>query len=505
MYDKIQSKLTRQGYLIEKKSLTDDELLELKKKLLVTPKIKNNYGKNEIEPFAVYLENEKRICIPKFFGLKEIGKPTDEVEYKYEKIDIKFNGELNERQKEPYNTTIKGLEEKNGGILSIPCGWGKTVLGLKIICHFGVKTLVIVHKTFLVNQWKERISHFIPEARIGMIQQDNIDIEDKDIVIGMLQSISMKNYNKIVFSSFGMVLIDEVHRISSKIFSRALHKTSTKYTLGLSATPDREDGLSKIFHWYLGDMLYKKTQEGNKSVIIKCYNFESEHKKFKCVINNFTQKPNSAKMISNLMEIESRNHFIIEIIFLLITEKNDIKRQILILSDRIEHLTLLKDNLDKLHICTTGFYIGKMKEEELNESSMKDVIFGTYPMASEGLDIPSLNTLILATPRSNIIQSVGRILRKERTDINPLVIDIIDNIQPFSTQGYKRKKFYREMKYIIDYANIVDEKIISYNKDDKKNKIEDTLIIDTEKKDIQNEEKKIYKMKKHNLVDYKII
>lgn len=484
-YKNIKFKLTRQGYLIDKNSLSCEELTELKRKLLVTPKIKNSYGNKDVESFPIYLENDKRICIPKFFGLKEIGYPKEEVKYNYEEIKVNFDGKLKDRQLEPYNTTVKGLEEKNGGVLSIPCGWGKTVLGLKIICHFNVKTLIIVHKTFLVNQWKERIKQFIPDGRIGMIQQDNIDIEDKDIVIGMLQSISMKNYDKKVFSKFGMVIIDEVHRISSKIFSRALHKTSTKYTLGLSATPNREDGLSKIFHWYLGDMLYQKTQEGNKSVVIKCYNFKSEHKKFKCVINNFTKKPNSAKMISNLMEIDSRNNFILEIIFLLLTEK----RQILILSDRIDHLKLLKENLDKMHICETGFYIGKMKENELNESSTKDVIFGTYPMASEGLDIPSLNTLILVTPRSNIVQSVGRILRRELTDINPLVVDIIDNIPPFQGQGYKRKRFYKSMGYIIDTANIEDEKIISYNNDNNKNKIEDTLIINTVKKEEVKEEK----------------
>ena len=486
VYKNIISKLTRQGYLIDKSSLTSNEISELKKKLLVTPKIKNNYGNKDIESFPIYLENQTKICIPKFFGLKEIGEPKEEAKYNYDKIELKFNGQLKERQIEPYTKTIEGLEKKNGGVLSIPCGWGKTVLGLKIISHFNVKTLIIVHKTFLVNQWKERISQFLPNARIGMIQQDNIDIEDKDIVIGMLQSISMKNYDKKVFSSFGMVIIDEVHRISSKIFSRALHKTSTKYTLGLSATPEREDGLSKIFHWYLGDMLYQKTQEGNKSVVIKCYNFKANHNKFRCVINNFTKKPNSAKMISNLMEIDSRNNNILELIYLLLKDK---RRQILILSDRIDHLTLLKDNLDKLHICTTGYYIGKMKENELNDSSTKNVIFGTYPMASEGLDIPSLNTLILATPRSNIVQSVGRILRRERTDLNPIVIDIIDNIPPFMGQGYKRKKFYKSMGYIIDNVNMVDDKIINYNGDDKIKELDDTLIINT----IKKEEKEIVK------------
>ena len=117
------------------------------------------------------------------------------------------------------------------------------------------------------------------------------------------------------------------------------------------------------------------------------------------------------------------------------------------------------------------------------------MLYLEHIMASEGLDIPSLNTLILATPRSNIVQSVGRILRRERTDLNPMVIDIIDNIPPFAGQGYKRKKFYKSMGYIIDNVNMVDDKIINYNGDDKIKELDDTLIINT----IKKEEKEIVK------------
>lgn len=457
----IISILSRKGYLIEKSSLTIQQLDKIKKDLIVQPFVKNNYGRRP-EKFTTYLENEKRICVPKFYGLKVIGKPTKIIEPKYTKIKVKFNGKLKERQIEPFKKTIKGIKENGGGVLSIPCGWGKTVLALKLICDLKVKTLVIVHKTFLVNQWKERIEQFIPKAKIGMIQQDTIDTEGKDIVIGMLQSISMKEYDKSVFGDFGFVVSDEVHRISSKIFSRALPKTSAKYTLGLSATPNRDDGLSKIFHWYLGDMLYQKTQAGNKSVVVKCYNFKSGHSKFKEIINKYTKKASNSVMVTNLGEIEERNDFILNIIVLVLTQQKYIddenapKRQILILSDRIKHLEILKTKLDNMKICTTGYYIGKMKEEQLKESSVKDVILGTYPMASEGLDIPSLNTLILATPRSKITQSVGRILRKERSDISPLVIDIIDMLSIFKGQGYRRRSFYKKKKYRTEFYDVLD-------------------------------------------------
>jgi superfamily II DNA or RNA helicase len=464
------SLISRKGYLIEKKSISNELLNNIKNDLTVSPFIINNYGKKP-DKFTVYLENDTKICIPKFYGIKKLGMPDKILEPKFEPINVKFNGKLMDRQKEPYKQTLKGLKEKNGGILSIPCGWGKTVLALKLICKLKVKTLVIVHKTFLVNQWKERIKQFIPNAKIGMIQQDLVDIENKDIVIGMLQSISMKNYHKSIFSDIGFVICDEVHRISSKIFSRALPKTSTKYTLGLSATPKRDDGLSKIFYWYLGDMLFQAQQGSNKNVFVKCYNYVAEHEKFKEVRHKYTKKPLNSVMLTNITEIKSRNNFILNILKIILTNKlnkNDlVNRKILILSDRIKHLELLKDNLDKMNICTTGYYIGKMKEKQLNESAEKDVIFGTYPMASEGLDIPSLNTLILSTPRSKITQSVGRILRKQRTDIHPLVIDVIDLFSTFKNQGYKRRSFYKNKKYNTEFYSVLNEEIIAKGKNKK--------------------------------------
>jgi superfamily II DNA or RNA helicase len=217
--------ISRKGYIIEKSSLGTEQLAKIKDDLTVEPIINNNYGQ-QIEKFYVYSENEKRICVPKFYGLKELGQPEQYLEPKFDKIKIKFKGVLKDQQLEPFNITLNGLKEKFGGILSIPCGGGKTVITLALISALQVKTLVIVHKTFLANQWKERIAQFIPKARIGIIQQNKVDIENKDIVIAMLQSISMKTYDKSVFSRFGFVIVDEVHRISSKVFSRALPKTS---------------------------------------------------------------------------------------------------------------------------------------------------------------------------------------------------------------------------------------------------------------------------------------
>ena len=110
-----------------------------------------------------------------------------------------------------------------GGIISVPCGWGKTIMALYILSQLKRKTLIIVHKEFLMRQWVERISEFLPDARIGRIQQKKVDIHQKDIVIGMLQSISMKDYEIEIFDDFGFCIVDECHHIA-QVFSRALPK-----------------------------------------------------------------------------------------------------------------------------------------------------------------------------------------------------------------------------------------------------------------------------------------
>ena len=151
---------------------------------------------------------------------------------------------------------LKCAKNKGCGLLELYCGAGKTVCTLKIISELRLKTIIIVHKSFLLNQWEERINEFLPGAKVGRIQGEIINIEDKDIVIAMLQSLSMKEYPLSIFRSFGLTIIDEVHHISPEVFSRALFKVVTTHMLGLSATMKRKDGLTRVFKMFLGDIIY---------------------------------------------------------------------------------------------------------------------------------------------------------------------------------------------------------------------------------------------------------
>ena len=118
----------------------------------------------------------------------------------------------------------------------------------------------------------------------------------------MLQSISMIEYPEDTFRDFGFVIFDECHHLGAEVFSRALFKTNARYTLGLSATPNRSDGLTKVFHWYLGPTLYSIKQRTDNNVKVKMIHFQDTNKEYCEVVLNFKKKPNSALMINNICD-----------------------------------------------------------------------------------------------------------------------------------------------------------------------------------------------------------
>lgn len=348
-----------------------------------------------------------------------------------------------------------------------------TTIALCLSHMLKLKTLVIVHKTFLMEQWYERIKQFT-DAKIGTIRRKKTDVENKDIIIGMLQSISMIDYDEKIFEDIGVVIYDECHHFGSRVFSRALMKIRARYNIALSATPKRNDGLTKVLNWFMGDIIAYAARKNDINVYVKIFDYESNDKLF-CEKKRWFKgsiKPDVVKMTNNLYNIDDRNQFIINILDIL--RKND-ERKILVLSGRIDHLKILKEKMDKIILkevndgkCheneyKTAFYIGEMKNYELKDAEEADVIFASFAMAEEGLDIDGLNTLMLTTPKKNIIQSIGRIMRKplKEGDTLPLIIDITDKISVFSKWGKERQEYYKKCKYNVKSFKSFNKEIIT--------------------------------------------
>jgi superfamily II DNA or RNA helicase len=321
-----------------------------------------------------------------------------------------------------------------------------TVMGLNIIAQLGRKTIIVVHKEFLMNQWKERIKQFLPGARVGTIQGKTIDIDNKDIVLCMLQSLSQKEYDVDLFDSFGLVIVDESHHISAEVFSRSLPKINSFYSLGLSATPNRTDGLSKVFYMYLGPMIYKSDKRPDKKIRVNAIRYMDRNEDYSREETSVIGKACLPKMITNIVNHDARNHMIETLVYKLVHSNEAEPRKILLLSDRRDHLEDFYKRCSKF--ASVGFYVGGMKQKDLDISEKQQVILGTYPMSSEGLDIGDLNTVIFTTPKSNIEQSIGRIVRKQHA-IEPLAFDIIDDFSVFPNQYKKRLQIYKKLEYDI--------------------------------------------------------
>lgn len=445
----ISTSLSSQGYGILKESLSVHELAALRTELTVAPFVPKDFqAVQKPAPFKVFVESTKKIYVPKAYGLKKFGPPkvNKMVAESYTDISVPFAGRLRQEQQPAVDQLLVACRDplRMGGILNVFCGGGKTTMALYCITKLAKKTLIIVHKDFLLNQWKERIDAFVPDARVGLIKAKVIDVKNKDIVLASLQSLSMKEYDPAVFDGFGTVVIDEVHHTSAEVFSQALRKVCFPYTIGLSATINRKDGLGKVFMWHLGEVVYRSTKRVD-DVDVHVHDYYDHSPSYSTEHYIMGDKPNMARMINNICAFEPRTQFVIkELECVLQAEPN---RRVLILSDRRNHLERMHKAL-KERGYDVGLYYGGLKLEECEN---KPIIVATFAIAAEGYDQPGLDTLVLASPKSDVVQAVGRILRDKPQDRKhtPLIIDIVDNFSIFRSQGQKRTKYYRSMGYTI--------------------------------------------------------
>jgi len=448
---KINTYLGQKGYTIPKNEISIEKQNQIKKELMVRPYTPGAPGNGGDTTFPAYRESSNKLYIPHYYGVEQFGPPKEIKISEGTDINLEFSGQLRENQELVVKTYVDYVTKVGygGGLLELPCAYGKTVLSLNIISRLKKKTFIIVHKEFLMNQWIERIQQFLPKARVGKIQGQIIDIENKDIVIGMLQSLSMKEYPSSLFENFGLTIIDEVHHISSEVFSNSLFKLVTKYMLGLSATMNRKDGTTKVFKMFLGDVIFKGKRDEEREVVVRSIDYYVNDEEFNHEATDFRGNPAYSTMISKLCEYNRRSEFILTIISDMLIENPN--QQIMILAHNKSLLKYLHDAVKHRNIASVGYYIGGMKEAALKETETKKIVIATYSMAAEALDIKSLTTLIMATPKTDIEQSIGRILREKHSQ--PIVVDIIDSHSIFQNQWKKRRTFYIKENYKIIHTD----------------------------------------------------
>ena len=455
--------MTHRGFRINIADIPKTKLDKYISDLTVKPVSFSDYN-TETEEFPVYrlgkafradaTDGENHyIYLPKYYAIQKAcprqpyGVSTQRVDTERLGLetDLQFSGTLRDYQVGPCHEILNIIETVDSGVLCLQCGWGKTLASLWVISRIRKKTLIVVHKEFLMNQWIERIREFLPGARIGIIQQNKVDIEDKDIVLAMLQSLTVRkeSYPKETFDSFGFTVFDECHHICSQTFSKALFQVATKKSLGLSATPHRKDGLTRVLNWFLGDIVtHERVTQNISTPSVKFVASRYSKDKPPKVEHNYLGKVNLPNLITQIANDPERNKQITDEIAILYAQN----RKILVLSERRRQCEILLEMLCLKGITSVGLYLGGMKQEHLADTNTKSVILATYNMAAEGYDCATLDTLLMASGRSDIEQSVGRIMRKSNTN-PPMIVDFTDNLEGLRGQTQRRKTYYRSKKF----------------------------------------------------------
>ena len=440
--------LTLQGYRISKKDLLNEQ--HIKGLLSVKPYIPSVFvNPRFVKRFEVFRENEQYIYVPKHFGIERFGSCTGRDVTPTPDNFWEFKGEIRDAQLPVINSFM--LPEPHDGILSLQTGGGKTVCALYIASQLKLPTLVLVHSGFLKDQWVERISEFLPRARVGTVQGETMNV-DGDIVVGMLQTIALKELPPKLFERFGLIIVDECHHIASESFSQAVPKLTSKYMLGLSATPERKDGLMYVINWFLGPILFSSNSADkvDEKVNVEVYEFDGDPE-HNAVILNHAGVMFSSLMVNKVVENMERNRMLISIL----VDVFEPDRQILVLTDRVEHTKTLFEMLPPELKEQAGILARGMKSNTRDEfCKSKKILLSTYQLVKEGFDLATLNTLLMATPRPDINQIVGRIMRVEKSKrtTHPLILDVVD--VPFRRQFQERLKLYKDRGYKIEKMKI---------------------------------------------------
>ena len=481
---------TQFGCIIDTKKnpIDNSTIRRLKNKFTIKTKIAGFY--NQISCITVH---KNFIILPRFSDHEKMFTIINKIP-ETNNINFNFTGNLINNQKiindeiiKTYNNNIKnGL---CGLILKMKAGQGKTYVAMNLIKTLSKKTVIIVHNSALLLQWKDMLLKNFMNIKIGLLHKD--EKSDGDIVICIINSLLKDNIiidNKTIpiydyFKDVGFCIFDECHLMCSKERKEIFKYCQVKYMLGLSATPNRIDKIESIIKWNIGPIFnasdyvtFDDVKFEAKIIAVKYYG-PNEYCRYH--INESTGMINNSKMIEQLTLDQIRNQIIIEFIKKFTFNNNNI----FVFADRREYLINLQKQIIqsftiKPVIIESDEEVAKLfggsTDEEIKRAENKSkIILTTYQYMGTGKSIPKMDTLILATPRKhNSEQYVNRIFRLDGNNtICRNIVDIIDYRSSVKTQWYERKKYYDDCKYPIKYLTI-----------DSKNNNDISLLVNDESK-----------------------
>jgi len=413
-----------------------------KKDLTLTPR-----GKDE-DAFVVYEElGDGILVVPRYYGLKNYGVPQGSLDGRSRGLPLNpavtFCGVLKSMppQEASVASALDVLTSPVGGcILQLGCGQGKTVCAIALCHALGRRTAILVNngKT-LLPQWMDRLAQFLPAAKVGLVRSAQNDLEDPtvDVVVCVIQSLVRRRYNQDVLDTVGTVIVDECHHVGARVFGQCMRQFKARYTIGLTATPDRKDGLRRYVEWLLGDVVVRCPTDFLRIYVLR-YTYKDAAIRPHTKAKDHLQR---CLMVNDAVKDPFRSLFLLKVTLNIVKES---PRSVLLLTERVQQVDDFAE-----YIRNSGFdgpvarLHGNVDRADVEAAAGARIVVSSYPMANEALDIPHLDTIVCLTPFVGFIeQIVGRIVRIARCKCVPLVVDIDDGVGLFAGMARTRARWY---------------------------------------------------------------
>lgn len=413
-------------------------------------------GEPSISMYREFEEDgERRIMLPRRFC--PMGEDRTDPG-----IAVNFNSSFIPRpgQQEWVDRIVYWLQQGESHVAQASTGFGKTVATLEVVARMGLRALVLVPKEDIIDQWFAAAKMVLgldrAKGEVGLWRADTCDVIGHKLVIGMIHSVlkGPARYGHAAYQGFGLVIVDETHIVSADTFVQSMWWLPARLKLGISATPNRKDGRDPILFGHIGTVkVTSKVQTMIPRVLLARTGWKVPRTVYKGRVQQIPHKPGKVMHINKILGKDEKRNSIISSFVKAAYRK---QRSTIIFSDTMAHLKNLKEALMKEGIPAKdiGYYVGLQfydgkegnRKQQRERAKYKPIILATMKMCAMATDIPWLDTCVLATPRSDVIQIVGRIRREYENKKEPVVFDLVDSDSPvFEQYANKRCKWYRSI------------------------------------------------------------